>query len=162
VNRTRTTAGVLAATAAAVTVGRVLSSRRNATGTGLPSIGSALRGPVNGPSSTERWHAVTVNRPAEVVAPGGQLPGPLAELGETIEVRLVPAPGDRGTEVHARLAGGGDKQRLRQLRTALRDAKQLVETGEILSPDKPATTKRTLLSRPLEYATAHGKGDGLL
>jgi hypothetical protein len=120
------------------------------------------------------WHVVTVNRPGAEVAPDGQLPGPLAELGDSIEVQLRPAPGDRGTEIAVRLRDGapsgpgaaaarlkGDDPRW-AVRRALRDAKQLLEAGEILGPSRPPTTERTLLNRPLEYATKHGKEEGLL
>jgi hypothetical protein len=41
----------------------------------------------------DRWHALTINRPPEEVAPEGRLPEPLAALGDTIEVRTRPAPG---------------------------------------------------------------------
>jgi hypothetical protein len=118
----------------------------------------------------DRWHSVTIYRSPEEV---GHLPEPLAELGETIEVRVRPAPGDRGTEVAARLVndvpGGIGKVASRikgedpvgRLRRALREAKQLAEVGEIVRPDVP-TTKRTLTSRPLEYATRHGRAEGRL
>jgi uncharacterized membrane protein len=54
---------------------------------------------------TDRWRAVTVNRPPEEVSSDGQLPEPLAELGDRIEVQFRPAPADRGTEIHARVRG---------------------------------------------------------
>lgn len=53
----------------------------------------------------DRWHVVTVNRPPEEVSSEGRLPDPLAELGDKIEVQTRPAPGDRGTELAARLLG---------------------------------------------------------
>ena len=107
----------------------------------------------------DRWHAVTINRGPESV---GSLPEPLDELGEQIEVRIQPAPGGRGTEVHARLTGAAKGERVGRLRKALREAKQLAEVGEIVRPDTPGTTDRTLLSRPLQYATAHGRQGGQL
>jgi hypothetical protein len=116
---------------------------------------------------------VTVNRPQSEVGPDGRLPEPLAALGDRVEVRLRP-PGDRGTEIAARLRDGepsglgavtarlaGDEPRW-AVRRALRDAKQLLETGEILRPSQPPTAERTPLNRPLEYATRHGKEEGLL
>ena len=54
---------------------------------------------VSSDRTADRWHAIAVNRAPEEVAPEGQLPGPLSELGEQIEVRLQPAPGERGTEI---------------------------------------------------------------
>jgi hypothetical protein len=122
----------------------------------------------------DRWHAVTVFRPLEEVQPDGQLPEPLAELGDAIEVQVRPAPGDRGTELAARLrqgaptgmrgaaarAAGTDPRQ--DLRAALRQARQLLETGEVLSPDQPPTTRRTLRGLPLELATRRAGGEGRL
>jgi hypothetical protein len=116
----------------------------------------------------QRWHTLTVTLPPEEVTPGGTLPEPLAELGDTVEVRIRPAPGDRGTEIAVRLRDGepsgrgrGDDPRW-AVRRALRNTRSILETGEVLLPDAPATTKRTLRSRPLEYATRHGREEGLL
>ena len=100
--------------------------------------------------------------PAQVAAPEGHLPEPLERLGDRIEVQIRPAPGDRGTELRARPRIGGDPQRWRELRLALRQSKQLIETGEILSPDEPPTTRKTALSRPLAYATRHAREEGRL
>ena len=122
----------------------------------------------------DRWHSVTVNRPPEEVAPEGRLPEPLATLGDAVEVRLRPAPGGRGTELAARLRDGalagaagavarvaGSDPR-QEVRAALRQSKQLLETGEVLSPDEPSTTRRTLRSLPLELATRRARGEGRL
>jgi hypothetical protein len=122
----------------------------------------------------DRWHAVTVNRPPEEVAPDGRLPEPLAELGDTVEARVRPAPGGRGTELAARLrqgAPGGLRRAaarvagedpLQELRAALRNSRQLLETGEILRPDTPPSTRRTLRNLPLELATRRARGEGRL
>ncbi|MET0766078.1 MAG: hypothetical protein ABW075_05590 [Aeromicrobium sp.] len=73
------------------------------------------------------------------------LPGPLAELGAQIEVRVRPAADSKGTELAARLRnrpssgsavdrlGGADPQA--DLRSALRQSKQLLEVGEVLAVD---------------------------
>jgi uncharacterized membrane protein len=103
----------------------------------------------------DRWHVVTVNRSPEEVSSEKPLPGPLAELGDKIEVQIRPAPGDKGTEIAARLREpvpsglsrvqariSGDDPR-QSLQRALREAKQLLETGEVLSPDRPPSTKPT-------------------
>lgn len=94
-----------------------------------------------------RWLAVTVNRPIGEVEEAG-LPAPLAELGDRVEVRVRPAGGDKGTELAARLrepgptgvvarvAGQDPRQ---EVRLALRHAKSLLETGEVLQPDPPST-----------------------
>jgi hypothetical protein len=122
-------------------------------------------------TAPDRWHSVTVNRP-----PGelGELPEPLAELGDAIEVRTRPAPGGRGTELAARVradvpAGPGaaaaklaGTDPVRHLRRALQEAKQYAEIGEVLLPDRPPTTRPTVTSKPLDYATSHGREEGRL
>jgi hypothetical protein len=122
----------------------------------------------------DRWHAVTVNRSLQEVAPDGRLPDPIAELGDAVEVQVRPAPADRGTELHARLRAAGSEgdgnaaariageDPVQRLRTALRTSKQLLETGEILSPDKPPSSRRTLRNLPLEMATRRARGEGRL
>ncbi|GAA4972095.1 hypothetical protein [Kineococcus glutinatus] len=87
-----------------------------------------------------RWQVVTVLRPAGEVVVDGVPPQPLAALGDDVEVRLQPAPGDRGTELAARMRrtatppGSGEDPR-EVLRTALRESKQLLEAGEVLRRD---------------------------
>ncbi|MEQ4302294.1 hypothetical protein ABNF97_13020 [Plantactinospora sp. B6F1] len=91
-----------------------------------------------------RPYVVTVGRPPAELAPDGRLPEPLASLGPGVTVTLRPAPGGRGTELvavlrrdesslfarlSARLTG---ENRREAVRTALRQAKQLAETGEVL------------------------------
>jgi hypothetical protein len=107
----------------------------------------------------DRWHTLTINRSPEEVAPGGRLSGPLAEFSDAVEVKVRPAPGDRGTEVAARVLRNGSVQRLRE---ALRQTRQLAETGEVLSPDKPPTTRRTPTGIPLELVTRRARGEGRL
>jgi hypothetical protein len=98
------------------------------------------------------WLAVTVNRePSEVDA--AQLPAPLAEFGDRIEVRVRPAAGGKGTELATRLrdrpSSGSAAQRLSgkdpqaDLRSALRQAKQLIEVGEVLAVDPAPHGKRS-------------------
>jgi hypothetical protein len=103
-----------------------------------------------GPSSG--WLAVTVLRePSDVDT--AQLPAPLAEYGDRIEVRVRPAAGGKGTELAARLRdrpssgsalgrlNGSDPQA--DLRSALRRAKQLIEVGEVLAVDPAPHGRRT-------------------
>jgi hypothetical protein len=105
-----------------------------------------------------RWHSVTVNRrPQDVSATVS--PVPLEQLGLKVEIRYRPAPGGRGTEVAVRAPRESGSQQ-REIRAALRQAKQLWETGEVLYADSPATGQRTRLNRPLEYATRHARQDG--
>jgi hypothetical protein len=98
------------------------------------------------------WLVVTV-----LVEPSGidtaQLPAPLADFGDQIEVRVRSAPGGKGTELAARLRDrrrsgtalsrltGKDPQA--GLRSALRRAKQLIEVGEVLKVDPVPHGERT-------------------
>jgi hypothetical protein len=98
------------------------------------------------------WLAVTVFR-EESDIDAAQLPAPLAELGDRIEIRVRPAPGGKGTELAARLRDrpssgtalsrltGSDPQA--DLRSALRRAKQLIEVGEVLAVDPAPHGRRT-------------------
>ena len=119
----------------------------------------------------DRWHSVTINCAPERL---GAEPPPFDELGFPVEIRIRPAPGDRGTELSARLVGpapsGADKMLakvrdddpVRALRRALREARSLAEVGEVLLPDAPGTTHPTLTGAPLAYASRHGREEGRL
>jgi hypothetical protein len=119
----------------------------------------------------DRWHVVTVNRPPDQLTADG-LPAPLAELGDQIETQMRPAPGNRGTEIAARWRGplpdgatsaaariAGEDPR-QSVRAALRHSKMLIETGEILQPDTPPTTRRTPTNLPLELAIRRAQREG--
>jgi len=126
--------------------------------------------------SRSRWRSVTINRSQQEVMPDGELPGPLAALGDLIEVQVRPAPGDKGTELAARLrtagptgprsapAPGEHEDPRERVRSALRQAKQLIEVGEVLRVDpqphghRPATPPGKLV----DSATRHAGGEGLL
>jgi hypothetical protein len=160
---------VVAAAAGAV----VVASRR----AGLPLRRGRLAGASPGGRASrggqtgDRWHSVTIDRTPEEV---GSPPQPLGELGHTVEIRIRPAPGDRGTEVAARIreelpTGLGrvtsklrNDDPVRHLRRALREARQLAEIGEVLLPDAPPTTDRTVTGAPLAYATRHAREEGRL
>ncbi|MGW4439647.1 hypothetical protein ACWELO_28480 [Streptomyces sp. NPDC004596] len=137
--------------------------------------GEAIRSRASHDGETEpRWHVMTVCASAEEVAPGGKLPEPLSRLGDAIDTQLRPAPGERGTELACRLhdkehAGshgtaepvtGHDA--VHELRTALRHAKALVETGEVLLPDRPSTNRPTVTGRPLDKVIEEAQGEGRL
>jgi hypothetical protein len=121
-----------------------------------------------------RWRYVTINRPPEEVANGGVLPEPLAALGDEVETTMRLAPGGRGTELGARLVGGeptgarAARKRLagndprQDVRVALRQAKQLIEAGEVLQADRPGTSKSTLRGKPLEFALRRAGSEGVL
>jgi hypothetical protein len=154
-----------AAAAGGVATSRVLAARRS---------GGSRTDTRHNSSVRQRWHTVTVNRPIDEVAPGGRLPEPLSRLDD-VEIEVRPAPGGRGTEIAVRLRGGepsgaaaavatritGDDPR-HAVRRTLRETKSWLETGDVLLPDSPATTRPSLFSRPLEYATEHGREEGLL
>ena len=159
-NRTVRRVVVLAGVSAGVIAARRIATRQ---------AGNGAAGQV-----PDRWHTVTVNRPPEEVAPEGRLPEPLAGLGDAVEVRLRPAPGGRGTELAARLRDGAPagpgaavariagKDPRQEVRAALRQSKQLLETGEVLTPDEQPTARRTLRNLPLELATRRARGEGRL
>lgn len=122
----------------------------------------------------DRWHSVTIDQPLDKIAPDGNLPASFYEIAEEIEVIMQPAPGGRGTEVAARilgpvpagitgaatrLAGTDPRQHLRQ---ALRKTKMLAETGEILQPDRPHTTRLTPANIPLALTIKLAQKEGRL
>jgi hypothetical protein len=160
----RTTMGVVGAVAAGVVANRILSARRRNLWP-MATVAQDRRRP--------RWHVVTINRPPEEVAPGGRLPEPIAKLGDEVEVQVNRAVGNRGTALAARLrreptgvigavervAGTDPRQRVR---IALRESKQLLETGEILQPEKLGTVKRTLTGLPVDFAVSRARGEGRL
>ena len=86
------------------------------------------------------------------------------------------APGDRGTELSARLRNGelsgpgalgarlgGDDPR-QAVRTALRQSKQLLETGEILRVDPASHGRRSgwIGGKLIDLTTRRAGGEGLL
>jgi hypothetical protein len=126
------------------------------------------------PRGIYRWLPITINRRPEDVAPDGLLPEPLAMLGDAIEVRIREAPGDKGTEIAARLrapqeqASGEVTSRLtgddprQEVRRALRDTKSLIETGEVLRPDEPWATRPAPRGSLLDLVTPRTGGEGRL
>jgi hypothetical protein len=167
----RTSRVAVGATAAAVVGGGMLLRQLRAA-----QHPNALDGDVRDRDRDARWRAVTVYREPDEVTPGGQLPPPLATLGDSIETRIRPAPGGKGTELAARLrvpapsgAAGvaararGDDPRGR-LRAALREAKQLIEVGEVLAVDPTPHGRRSAspLGAALEAATRRAGREGVL
>ena len=98
------------------------------------------------------WLAVTVLcDPSDIDTT--RLPAPLAELADRIDVRVGAAPGDKGTELAVRLRDGGSGSAASRLtgsdpqadlRSALRQAKQLIEVGEVLAVDPAPHGDRTM------------------
>jgi hypothetical protein len=70
-----------------------------------------------------------------------------------------------GTDVRGVPGDPREREALGQhgaVRKALRETKMLLETGEILLPDAPPTTRSTLTNAPLREAVAHGRDGGRL
>lgn len=116
----------------------------------------------------DRWHVVTIHRdPSDVDVAAGR-PRPLAALGEAVELRVAAAPGDRGTELAARvrpdsgLSGPDAKDLDGHVRQALRDTRCLLETGEVLRPDDLGTARATLTNVPLRLALRRATTGGRL
>lgn len=131
--------------------------------TGVGAIVVRLRRAAARHEDATRWRVVTVLRDGADVGAGGSWPAPLADI-DGLEIATSPAPGDRGTELRARYAvkpKGEPTEAVRRLRTALREAKSLLEVGEVLLPDVP-TTRPTSTNAALRWATANGRGEGRL
>ncbi|MFJ9041789.1 hypothetical protein ACIRF8_35125 [Streptomyces sp. NPDC102406] len=141
---------------------------------GAAAVRRARPGGAADDGADDRWLTVTVNRPVGDVGSEVKPPPPLDGLADRIDVRITPAPGDRGTELAARfkesvaaastsmparLAGQDPRQ---ELRRALRDAKSLLEAGEVLRPDAPPTTRPTPGGKLLELFTRRSGGEGVL
>jgi hypothetical protein len=151
-----------------VAAGVASAVRRRAVSRGLLSSGHR--------DDPSRWLVVTVNMMLVDARPF-ELPEPLRAWGEAIEVRTSPAPGGRGTELAVRLRDpqtdslpdhlpdGPDLDGttpVQKLRSALRRAKQLIETGEVLRADEPGTAEPTALNAPLRAATSASGAEGRL
>lgn len=104
-----------------------------------------------GPASG--WLVVSVLRDSADLQ-SMELPAPLAAFGDRVEVRVRPAPGDKGSELAVRLrdrgagSGGalarlGGKDPEADLRSALRRAKEIIEVGEVLAVDPAPHGRRT-------------------
>jgi hypothetical protein len=124
------------------------------------------------PRKVDSRLVVTVNRPMSEVAPDGRLPEPLKRIAEDVEIEFRQAPGHRGTEIEARLrepvpargvvarlAGEDPRQ---PIRLALREAKSVLETGEMVRPDEPSTSRPTPMGRVLDVVTRRARGEGRL
>ncbi|WP_406724114.1 hypothetical protein WJ438_04840 [Streptomyces sp. GD-15H] len=124
-------------------------------------------------TAEDRWLSVTINRGPGDIEPE-KLPSPLREYGDRIETRIRPAPGDRGTELAvrlrdpqpevthslpARLTGHDPRQ---DLRRALREAKAMLETGEVMQPDTPPTTHDTPGGKLVGLLSRRAGGEGVL
>jgi hypothetical protein len=108
--------------------------------------------------------------------PENRVPASLAELRDLVELEARPAPGGRGSELRARLRSPeppgaasaatrlfGDDPRQR-VRAALREAKQVIEVGEVLRVDPTPHGRRaaTPTGAVVELATKRAGGEGVL
>jgi hypothetical protein len=121
--------------------------------------------------SKNRWEMVTINCSTQRLASRADLPEPIARLGDKVDIKICPAPGDRGTELGARLREpvtglSGVAARITgedprsSVRRALREAKSIIETGEVVRRDWPPTTRPTPTAKIMEFA--HRRGGGRL
>lgn len=161
---------------------RLIGTAVLAVGAGAAALVRRIQRQVAGPAGTSdgeprsRWRAVTIYRSPQDVMPDDRVPAPLAALGDLVEVQVRPAPGDKGSELRARLRGpeprgaasaaarlSGDDPR-QQVRAALRDAKQLIEVGELLRVDPMPHGRRTLTptGAVVDAATRRAGGEGVL
>lgn len=137
-------------------IGHVVSLAARAGGSVVRQVRSAIDPSATRPANAGRpasgWLVVTVLCASSDID-AADLPAPLAEFGDRIDVRVRPAAGDKGTELAARLrdrapsgsAAGrlSGRDALAELRSALRRAKQLIEVGEVLVVDPVPHGKRT-------------------
>ncbi|MFJ8692979.1 hypothetical protein [Streptomyces roseolilacinus] len=145
-----------------------------AVGTGAVAARRTWSRATAGDESADRWLTVTINRAPTDVMPDGTLPEPLDRMADRLEARVRPAPGDRGAELAVRLretpsaaetslpgrlAGEDPRQ---EVRTALREAKAILEAGEVMLPDAPPTTKETPVGKAIGLVARRSGGEGVL
>jgi hypothetical protein len=162
---------------AGVAIGRALLAAAGVAGTAAVGAGVAKwlvsrnGGVIGDRAPHNRWLMVTINCPPQAFPTAGNLPEPVRKLTGMAEVMTRIAPGDRGTELGmrlreqpspvatglaARIAGDDPRQ---QIRAALRDAKSMIEAGEVLRPDEP-TTHPTPAGKVLDFAAKRAYGEG--
>jgi hypothetical protein len=113
-------------------------------------------------TAARRWRVVTVLTDLEQLRT--TTPAPLAAFGERLELRVTPAPGDRGAELAARFRGPVTDDEIGDLRAALRESKALLEVGEVLRVDPQPHGRRTQTPQgaALEGATEAAPKEGVL
>lgn len=115
-------------------------------------------------TAARRWRAVTVLRRPEQVGSPEAPPPPLTRFGDRVDVRVTAAPGDKGTELAARFRGTPSDAEVGELRAALREAKQLLEVGEVLRVDPQPHGRRTPTPQgaALDGTTERANEEGVL
>ena len=113
-------------------------------------------------TAARRWRAVTVLTDPEQLRTS--TPAPLAAFGDRLEIRVTPAPGDRGAELAARFRGPVTEDEIGDLRAALRESKALVEVGEVLrvDPQPHGHRKPTPQGAAIEGMAAEAPEQGVL
>ena len=143
-------------TLAWVAAGGLVASARAAARTLQRRAGRASQG--------GRWVAVTVLQPPSEVTASGAL-APLESLGAAVEPTVTEARGGRGTELAARWRPGQDSGRpLDELRSTLREVKQVLEVGEVLRsvPRPEGSRPSTPGGRLIDVAERRSQGKGVL
>jgi hypothetical protein len=115
-------------------------------------------------TAARRWRAVTVLKEPREVGTAQAPPPALAAFVDRVEVRIIPAPGDKGTELAARFRGPASDEHVGALRAALREAKALLEVGEVLrvDPAPHGARKPTPQGALLESVTEAAPKEGVL
>ena len=111
----------------------------------------------------ERPLAVTVHRPYDELVEelGRPDAAVLRGLDDDAQLELTPAPGSFGTELRLRPGSRRPGSRA-EARQSLREAKQILETGATMPPDRAVTRRPTLTSVPLEIAIRRAGTGGRL
>jgi hypothetical protein len=132
--------------------------------TGAGAIGRRLSARLKHRGGGDRWATVTVLRPVAEVEESEAL-APLKALGSAVEISAREAPGGRGTELAARWSPGMEKGRSTdELRRLVREAKQVLEAGELLvaTPRPEGARPPTLGGRFVDAAERRAEGTGVL
>ena len=133
---------------------------------GVFTVTRLVRRRAAGASSHTGGHTwvVTVALPADQVLSDGRPPAPLARFGDAVTVSTrPPADPGKGTELVVTVNRPG-KASAGDVRAALRQAKQLLETGEVLRNDPVSHGRRkpTPSGLLLEAATRRAPKEGVL
>lgn len=151
------------------------NARRAAGALGVAVAGiGAIRWMASRPGGTRdrapknRWIMVTVNCSPQRLASRSDLPEPITRLGDSVDIKISPAPGDRGTELGARLrelprtkiagmvARRPEEDPRLVVERALREAKALIEAGEVVRAEWPPSVQPPQVGKLLEFAGRRG------
>jgi hypothetical protein len=112
-----------------------------------------------------RWKVVSVNASAGEAARAA-LPAPLVEIRDLIDIRITDAPGRHGVELAARPVPhtAHNKDLEGQIRRALRESKQLLEVGYVMSnhPQPEGHRPSTLPGIAVDHLVRQSPESGVL